>query len=502
MEAFTIIDSRMVLTYNCVILNSGVSVMATWVTHLMIADMVLARFPWLDRRGFCVGNIAPDCNVENADWTAFTPSRSVTHWMSGDKKVSSDCDRFYEKYITERRTEICSAEEYAFLLGYYAHLLTDAAFQAMIRDDDRVKAAWCRLKEYKGLTVNCVGLPETWDSIKAIFPKKGWMKGVYSIEAEYLHDHPDSGYLTDILPLEGFPDYIDYLPAGCIFRKIGIMGYLPKESNATDTFLAISREEYKAFVENTVNLIVERFKEYKLIATTVECVWEHNGNDTLLHAVNLPGAYTRGASLNEAMSKMEQEAQHWIAWSGWEKTGDLNISVVQDAPCSLQICDADSDVLFDSEISPLTIDEYTQLKSLCLKSARDFQTLFDSVPDVDKSDAPIRATFYGQVPRSAREMYIHTRNVNAYYFGELDVEADNDGTIVQCRQRGFEVLERNANYLNNPLIEGSNGELWSLRKMLRRFIWHDRIHAKAMYRLAVRMFGTDAIMDAFCFGDM
>ena len=53
--------------------------MATWVTHLMIADGVLQHFPSLDRHGFCVGNIAPDCNVENEDWTAFTPSREVTH---------------------------------------------------------------------------------------------------------------------------------------------------------------------------------------------------------------------------------------------------------------------------------------------------------------------------------------------------------------------------------------------------------------------------------------
>lgn len=49
--------------------------MASWVTHLMIADMVMKQCSKLDRRGFCVGNIAPDCNVENKDWTSFTPSR-------------------------------------------------------------------------------------------------------------------------------------------------------------------------------------------------------------------------------------------------------------------------------------------------------------------------------------------------------------------------------------------------------------------------------------------
>ena len=37
--------------------------MATWVTHLIIADRVLEKFPELCRHEFCVGNIAPDCNV-------------------------------------------------------------------------------------------------------------------------------------------------------------------------------------------------------------------------------------------------------------------------------------------------------------------------------------------------------------------------------------------------------------------------------------------------------
>lgn len=60
--------------------------MATWITHLMIADALLQQFPQLHRRGFCMGSIAPDCNVENADWTAFIPPREVTHWMQGTRK--------------------------------------------------------------------------------------------------------------------------------------------------------------------------------------------------------------------------------------------------------------------------------------------------------------------------------------------------------------------------------------------------------------------------------
>ena len=239
--------------------------MATWITHLMIADGVLQHFPSLDRRGFCVGNIAPDCNVENEDWTAFTPSREVTHWMQGERKKASDCDAFCEKYITDRRNEIKSAEEYAFLLGYYAHLITDAAFQAMIRDEERVKAAWDRIKADKELSVSSTGMEETWDSIKRLVSKRDRMQEIYSMEAKYIRDNPNTGYLTEILPLKEFPDYIDYLPAGAVVRKIGVMGYLPKVGDFTVKYITMSQEEYAAFVKDTICLILEQFAEKGLL---------------------------------------------------------------------------------------------------------------------------------------------------------------------------------------------------------------------------------------------
>ncbi len=230
----------------------------------MIADSVLERFPQLDKRGFCVGNIAPDCNVENEDWSAFTPSREVTHWMQGKRKKASDCDAFCDAYILNRKEEIKSAEEYAFLLGYYAHLITDAAFQAMIRDDERVKAVWRRVKADDALSISGAGMEETWDNIKRLIPKDERMQEIYSIEAEYVKDCPDSGYLTEILPLKSFPDYIDYLPTGAIVRKIGVMGYLPQYTNSEYKFICISPNEYNDFVEQTVNLIVNQFTDKHL----------------------------------------------------------------------------------------------------------------------------------------------------------------------------------------------------------------------------------------------
>ncbi|MDD6175905.1 MAG: hypothetical protein PUC59_09135 [Firmicutes bacterium] len=233
----------------------------------------------------------------------------------------------------------------------------------------------------------------------------------------------------------------------------------------------------------------------------IECVWEHNGNDTLLYAVNLPGAYTRGANLEIAVQKMEQEARSYLAWKGCAVPGTVAVDIIQDAPCGLEIRDADSDVLFISEKAPLTCEEYAGQKALVLKSAADFLALYESIPDKGKSNAPARKTFYGQVPRTAEEMYAHTKNVNEYYFGEIGVDADNMGTILDCRRRGFEALEAKLDFLAGSVIRGSYGEDWTLRKVLRRFIWHDRIHAKAMYRMAVQVFGKDRIPNVYCFAE-
>ena len=46
----------------------------------------------------------------------------------------------------------------------------------------------------------------------------------------------------------------------------------------------------------------------------LRCVWEHNGDDTLLYLADLTGAFTRGATLSEAACKLEREAAAYCRW--------------------------------------------------------------------------------------------------------------------------------------------------------------------------------------------
>jgi len=231
----------------------------------------------------------------------------------------------------------------------------------------------------------------------------------------------------------------------------------------------------------------------------IRCVWEHNGGDSLIYAEDFPGAYSRGASRAEALAKLPEEVRAWCRWAGQAGPEDLTTAVVQEKVSTLKICDADSDVIFDAERPPMGLEEYGALKALALKSAEDFLALYSAVPDKDASALPTRESFYGPIPRTAEGMYRHTKGVNDYYFGEIGVEAPWEGSMPEDRAAGFAALEAQPDFLSKPVYLGSYDEEWSLRKVLRRFLWHDRIHARAMYRMAVRTFGPGAVPDIFRF---
>ena len=99
-------------------------------------------------------------------------------------------------------------------------------------------------------------MPETWDSVKILINGKERMKDIYSIEKDYLDNNPHSGYFTEILGLETFPDYIDYLPHNAIPRKIKVMEYIPQKEVSKYPYIGMSREEYNSFLDSTTELVV------------------------------------------------------------------------------------------------------------------------------------------------------------------------------------------------------------------------------------------------------
>jgi len=222
--------------------------MASWVIHTMVAEKLRRKIPGLDIRGFVVGNIAPDCNVENEDWTQFTPPREVTHWMTGVSKATADYESFYRRYVKPGQTR----ELYAFYLGYYAHLITDAEFHMFLHDESRLRFCFERANSDADIREMIAGKPEAFETLKAALGRKRMDLEQRCLEAEWLRSNPGNLYEDMLCKVTEFPDYIDYLPEGAVTRKIPVMQRAYTDLIPPEVFVFYTAEELEKFVDDTV----------------------------------------------------------------------------------------------------------------------------------------------------------------------------------------------------------------------------------------------------------
>ena len=69
--------------------------MANWITHTRIADILIGKGLNVDIKGFCIGNIAPDCNIENEDWTAYIPETPLGYTITEQYTDDNSCIIIY-----------------------------------------------------------------------------------------------------------------------------------------------------------------------------------------------------------------------------------------------------------------------------------------------------------------------------------------------------------------------------------------------------------------------
>lgn len=69
----------------------------------------------------------------------------------------------------------------------------------------------------------------------------------------------------------------------------------------------------------------------------------------------------------------------------------------------------------------------------------------------------------------------------------MGIESEiREEAFLDTRERGLALLKEIFLRENNFLLFERDNELWTIKKILRRFIWHDRIHAKAMTRILAK----------------
>ena len=235
----------------------------------------------------------------------------------------------------------------------------------------------------------------------------------------------------------------------------------------------------------------------------IEVIAEYNEKGAMLWADSYPGAYSRGETVSMALEKFPKALSEYAEWAHGAPLPHLAESdfvVTHAYQTDLRVDDADSDVLFPSERLPMDMTEYTQKKQLCIRSAQDFEKLVASIPQKDRALRKSRRTFYGKIPCSAREMAEHTNRVMEYYAHAVGIPFENEGGLLENRKRLFRAIESMPDFLAPRVNTDSDGELWTLKKLMRRILWHDRIHAHALYRLAITFWQKERIANPFRFG--
>lgn len=215
---------------------------------------------------------------------------------------------------------------------------------------------------------------------------------------------------------------------------------------------------------------------------------ETNGKGYIGFVIELPGAFVRGSTEEAAISKACVESISYLSWLGIEPPRKISVSIVQTTKSYAAVEDGDSKILLDADKLSMSAGEFRTLIVIAKRSADAFMKTYESIPYKSMVDnSRIRETFYGNSPKTATEIFNHVNDCQSYYLSRIVTPfATLDPDFMKRRRICLDNIEDLYREQNNGLSKELDGELWTLKKVLRRFIWHDRIHERAMKRLSAR----------------
>ncbi len=220
-------------------------------------------------------------------------------------------------------------------------------------------------------------------------------------------------------------------------------------------------------------------------------LYETNSLGYLGWIIDLPGAYIRGKTLADARLKISQEIKDYDAWL--EIQTNENKSYVETIKqCDLHVEDADSNVIFDIELEHFKdINDFSYWCNKAVISGRKAEELYNKCRHKEIIDPKmVRKTFYGDVYSTINGQFKHIVDVQNYYLCQIHEEIDVRMELAISRVKFVEQLKTKYAEEGNKLYHYDE-EDWTIRKIIRRIIWHDRIHSKAIERMEKRLEETN-----------
>jgi len=221
---------------------------------------------------------------------------------------------------------------------------------------------------------------------------------------------------------------------------------------------------------------------------TYSVTLEHGSDGSYLAWVHeLPGCFARGASRDDAISKLPDAIEQFLNWlrtfGEADEDSEITIVVAEEVE-SLVEADEDSEALVGPDREPLTSADWGQVERWLAQSRQDFLRVLSTLPDEQLEWRPEGRT------RTLREEVIHVAFVELMYAAwtfdlrsRVGLEEFLNWTrhIALARMRFLSEHDRGsltyAEWAGAP-----RPEEWTARKAARRLIWHELLHLPDLRR--------------------
>ncbi len=211
---------------------------------------------------------------------------------------------------------------------------------------------------------------------------------------------------------------------------------------------------------------------------------------TMGHVLELPGCFNKAPNQDEAIAKLPnaiREYWSWLSRHGEELTSppaSPTIEVAEVVSSDAGFVSGDKVALFGPDREPPTDEELEIYLQRLKYSRQDLMELVRRIPHRIMDEDP------GGGQRTIGQTLKHVVRAEYWYLSRIYREPDFEGMPGEifealrwmrdeavARLRAFPVDERSRVFIRDEFVSPwGAGELWTFRKVLRRFIEHEREH--------------------------
>lgn len=212
--------------------------MATWLTHLRIAQKVKENIRDIDLDYFMAGSIAPDSGKPDKTNKQYEPSEEITHFCRGkDEDKYIDLNSFYDRHLRPEDIFTRSDKTRSFYWGYYFHLIGDRLWHENYFKPMK--------EEYKGEEEFIYLLKEE----------------MYALDFEYLEKNPENNIFSQFQTIDAKVDFFDEFSSQLIYDNIQkIKNYYEKESYKLNReYKFLDAQAIEKFIDMAVKRSISAF---------------------------------------------------------------------------------------------------------------------------------------------------------------------------------------------------------------------------------------------------